>query len=149
MNAGIFLKGTVKAVAKYRTSKTDAVLRMLMGGSASNPIIDERFKEKVILSKRASGDVKGHTYDEGRIDVTRELVAEILPLAIKRFNCCRCDACFAEMLTDALDAAPEVAVYVKSDDDVKRVELLKKQNRRLILGIVVRIVIKQRRKGKH
>jgi len=133
---------------KSKTVKTDAVMNMILGGGASNPIIDDEFKERVINSRKADGGVPVNSEGSGKIDITHGLISEFLPIAIKRFNCCGCDRCFAELLTEAANEAPEVVINVRGSDDLKNAELLKKQNRRLVLGVVVRLVIKRCGKGK-
>ncbi len=98
------------AAAKV-THKTDAVMKLLTGKStATNPIIDNEFKQSVIemhtnTQKAAEkAEPKPKQSEATEICVSSELITELLPIALKRFNCCTCDRCFAEAMADALDA---------------------------------------------
>lgn len=132
------------ALKTAKTNKTDAVMRLLTGKkTASNPILDSSFKEEKITVKskpKANG---------AEIDITGELVTELLPSVIDRFNCCRCALCYADAVSEAMDAVPTMKVKINGKDDLKRAENMKKQSRHEIMSILVRLAIERRKLPRH
>jgi hypothetical protein len=142
---------TVKNYNK-KSHKTDALLKLLTKGSSqSNPLLDEKFKDDVILSINGKKPPKAvyHAGEEIDRDIITELASEFLPVAILRFNICSCDRCFAEMLTNISEKSPRAIVKVRSHDDFLRAEYLKKQHRNAVLDAVVGEVIRFRHRRKH
>lgn len=122
--------------------KTDAVMRLITGGNtATNPIIDNEFKQNVI-NNMAENEVP-------EVCISSELVSELLPLALKRFNCCRCDRCFAEAMADSLDAVPYVSCKIAGLNDRKKAADMKNKYRRSVLNEIVRVVIGRRTLPRH
>lgn len=123
-----------------KSNKTDAVMRLLTGKkSAANPILDNGFKQQKITSRSTRAASEGT-----EIDITGELVAELLPRVMNRFRCCKCGACYAEAMTEALDTAPTLRVRIKTKDDVKRAEKMKLQSRREVLSVLIRLALKRK-----
>ncbi|MCL2053610.1 MAG: hypothetical protein FWG90_04090 [Oscillospiraceae bacterium] len=138
---------------KTKTHKTEAVMRLIMGGadSAVNPMIDEEFKEEVITPRLSpeeraekNAEIEKFRKNSVDIDVAAELVSELLPKAMRRFNCCNCPLCFADAMADALDTVPKLKVRLRADNDIKKADALKKKSRRDILLIIIRLVIVRR-----
>ena len=128
-----------------KSNKTDAVMRLLTGKkTASNPILDSDFKVEKITSRKRSD-----SYGGTEIDIAGELISELLPKVLKRFNCCRCPVCYAEAMSDALERAPTVKIRVKNKDDLKQAEALKFKSRREVLTILIRLAIRRRRLKRH
>lgn len=136
---------------KGKSNKTDAIMRLITGESAVNPILDNDFKEDVIASRQSvpgrakkNAEIEQFRKNSVVIDVAAELVSEFLPVALKRFNCCQCPICFAEAMADALDAVPERKIKVRDNTDLKKADQLKKKSKHEILTILVRIAIIRR-----
>lgn len=128
-----------------KSNKTDAVMRLLTGKkTAANPILDSDFKVEKITSRERS-DNSGGT----EIDIAGELVTELLPRVMNRFNCCKCPVCYAEAMSDTLEKVPTMKIKINGKDDLKRAEALKIQSRREILAVLIRIAIKRRSLKKH
>ena len=132
------------ALKTAKTNKTDAVMRLLTGKkTASNPILDSSFKEEKITVKskpKANG---------AEIDITGELVTELLPNVMDRFNCCRCALCYADAVSEAMEAVPTMKVKINGKEDLKRAENMKKQSRHEIMSILVRLAIERRKLPRH
>lgn len=132
----------LKGIKGARTNKTDAVMRLLTGGkkTAPNPILDSSFKVERITSKSVRKGANG-----AEIDITGELVTELLPQVLERFNCCRCAVCYAEAMADAIDAVPTLKIRVNGKDDLRRADRMKMQSRREVLCTLIRLAIQRRR----
>lgn len=138
------------------THKTDAVMKLLTGKStATNPIIDNEFKQSVIemhtnTQKTAEkAEPKTKESEAAEICVSSELITELLPIALKRFNCCTCDRCFAEAMADALDAVPYLSCRVRTPQDKKKADEMKKKYTRSVTNEMVRLAIARRTLPKH
>lgn len=138
--------------------KTDAVMKLITGkNTATNPIIDNEFKQSVIemhsnsqkKAEKAVPEVHGQSDETTEICVSSELITELLPIALKRFNCCTCDRCFAEAMAEALDAVPFLSCKVKTPKDKKKADEMKKKYTRSVTNEMVRIAINRRALPKH
>lgn len=137
--------------AAPRSNKTDAIMKLITGEAASNPILDDEFKDEVItprqtLPERAKKNAEIERYRKNtiEIDVAAELVSELLPKTLDRFSCCKCAVCFADAMADALDIVPELKIKVRDDKDLKMADQLKKKSRHATLMKLVRIAIQRR-----
>lgn len=128
------------------TNKTEAVMRLLTGKkkTAPNPILDSSFKVQRITSKSVKKGSHG-----AEIDIAGELVTELLPQVLDRFNCCMCAVCYAEAMSDAIEAVPTLKIRINGKEDLKRADKMKMQSRRDVLGILIRLAIKRRRFQAH
>ena len=147
--------------ARKLTHKTEAVMRLLTGSNiAVNPMLDNEFKQSVI-EMHSGGKPEHADEDTAReqtivmepapkapevteINVTSELITEILPRVLERFKCCTCGKCFAESMTDALSAVDSVSVKVYNQLDLQRAEELKTKNRSAVMNSIVKIAIGRR-----
>lgn len=121
-------------------------MKLLTGGKpAVNPMVDQDFKESVIEKKKTEPKAVKPT----EICISSELITEILPVALKRFNCCSCDRCFASAMADALDCVPYITINVNNDEDMKRAKELKKRSRRDVMRSIIRLVISRRGLERH
>ena len=142
---------------KSKSHKTDAVMRLITGGAGvTNPIIDEEFKEDVInprlsLDERSEKNANIEKYRKNavEIDVAAELVSELLPKAMRRFNCCECPLCFADAMAEALEQVPRIKIRLRQDKDIKKADVLKRRSRREVLPVIIRLVIGRRKLEKH
>lgn len=143
--------------------KTDAVMKLITGkNTATNPIIDNEFKQSVIEmhsnsykaaakpeQKNLQTESKPQKIEPAEICVSSELITELLPVALKRFNCCTCDRCFAEAMADALDSVPFLSCKIKTPKDKKKADEMKKKYARSVTNEMVRIAIGRRALPKH
>ncbi len=136
---------------KVKSNKTDAIMRLITGEAALNPILDNSFKEDVITGRQSvperakkNAEIEKYRKNSIEIDVAAEIVGEHLPRVLKRFNCCMCPSCFAEAMADSLEAVPEIKVRVRDDNDLKKADQFKKKSKHQILMILVRIAITRR-----
>lgn len=137
-----------------KTNKTAQVLRLLTKSEANtpeNPIINEEFKEEVIHSrnpavkKKTSPQLKA---DKG-INVVAELVTDWLPQTLRRFKCCDCDVCVAEITVRALNELPPKYVIINGDEDAKLAERIKEECRPAVLKTLVRLAIAAQKNPRH
>ena len=135
-----------KTPANAKSNKTEAVMRLLTGGkkTAPNPILDSSFKVERITSKSIRKGANG-----AEIDITGELVTELLPQVLERFNCCRCAVCYAEAMAEAVDAVPTLKIRINGKDDLRRADRMKMQSRREVLCTLIRLAIQRRRFPRH
>ena len=87
--------------------------------------------------------------EAAEICVSSELITELLPIALKRFNCCTCDRCFAEAMADALDTVPYLSCRVRTPQDKKKADEMKKKYTRSVTNEMVRLAIARRALPKH
>jgi len=137
---------TSKNAKNTKSNKTEAVMRLLTGGkkTAPNPILDSSFKVERITSKSIRKGANG-----AEIDITGELVTELLPQVLERFNCCRCAVCYAEAMAEAIDAVPTLKIRINGKDDLRRADRMKMQSRREVLCTLIRLAIQRRRFPRH
>ncbi|MBP1561772.1 MAG: hypothetical protein J6C96_11125 [Oscillospiraceae bacterium] len=128
-----------------KTNKTDAVMRLLTGKkTASNPILDSGFKEEKITAREKKAHANG-----AEIDITSELVTELLPQVLKRFNCCACALCYADAMTEALDTIPTLRIKINGKEDLKRADKMKRESRKEVMLGLIRIAISRKQLPKH
>lgn len=137
---------TSKNAKNTKSNKTEAVMRLLTGGkkTAPNPILDSSFKVERITSKSIRKGANG-----AEIDITGELVTELLPQVLERFNCCRCAVCYAEAMAEAIDAVLTLKIRINGKDDLRRADRMKMQSRREVLCTLIRLAIQRRRFPRH
>lgn len=137
---------TGRESASTKSNKTEAVMRLLTGGkkTAPNPILDSSFKVERITSKSVRKGANG-----AEIDITGELVTELLPQVLERFNCCRCAVCYAEAMAEAVDAVPTLKIRINGKEDLRRADRMKMQSRREVLCTLIRLAIQRRRFPRH
>lgn len=139
-----------------KTNKTNAVLNLLNRSAAEkNPILDDKFKEQNIIAEQIEREVKQQPaarpqYSAGvEINVISELISELMPAVLKRFNCCTCDLCKAEMSVEALTRLTSVKVTIRTENDMKAAEELKTRHRRQVIDELIKIVLGRRKLPKH
>lgn len=134
------------AAKSAKTNKTDAVMRLLTGKkTAVNPILDSEFKVEKITSRKQQKNRTAGT----EIDISGELITELLPRVLGRFQCCKCAVCYAEAMTEAMEKAPTLKVRINGREDVKRADKLKQQSRKEVLLILIRLAIRRKKLPKH
>lgn len=117
-----------------------------------NPIINDEFKEEVIHIRQTKTSPKAETPRKPsaiEINIVSELVAEILPAAIKRFHVCDCDMCVAELTVEALNLIPPKYVSVSTEKDMENIRAVKEKYRREVTTVVVNLVLKSKSKPRH
>ena len=134
------------ALKTAKTNKTDAVMRLLTGKRvASNPILDSSFKEEKITQKKAAP----MRANGAEIDITGELVTELMPQVLRRFSCCSCPLCYADAVSEAGDRVPTLNVKINGKEDLKRADKMKRQNRKEVLMMLISLAVERRRLPKH
>lgn len=151
-------------------------MRLLTGNNlAVNPVLDNEFKQTVIVEKRAAQENSHPAPAQNEqvqtappqpepvqsapeppaeekateIRITSELIAELLPSVLDRFHCCKCGKCFAEAMTDALETIPEVIVKVENSSDLQRAEEIRTKNRPSVMSALIKIAIGRRQLPVH
>lgn len=146
-------------------------MRLLTGNNlAVNPVLDNEFKQTVIVEKRAAQENAHPAPAQNEqvqtapvqaapeppaeeqateIRITSELIAELLPSVLDRFHCCKCGKCFAEAMTDALETIPEVIVKVENSSDLQRAEEIRTKNRPSVMSALIKIAIGRRQLPVH
>lgn len=122
-------------------------MKLLTGSSAaSNPILDEEFKQEIIQAQKNPAPVNPLPDDNGgtEINITSELISQWLPKVMQRFNVCRCDRCSAEATVAAFDCIKTVKVNVKSDADLKRAQKIKAERQQEVLMMIIKLVTARR-----
>ena len=157
------------ATKKKPSNKTEAVMKLLTGNNlAVNPVLDNEFKQTVIESKNTAEAVKPAAPVqetpksepipapppppepvETEVCISSELIMEILPSVLDRFQCCKCDKCFAQAMADALDVIPYKSVMVKNSEEMQQAKELKEQMRADVMRGLVRIGIARKALEKH
>lgn len=158
------------ATKKKPSNKTEAVMKLLTGSNlAVNPVLDNEFKQTVIESKNAAAEAaKPAPVQEApkpepipappppppepvetEVCISSELIMEILPSVLDRFQCCKCDKCFAQAMADALDIIPYKSVIVKTNEEMQQAKELKEQMRADVMRGLVRIGIARKALEKH
>ena len=158
------------ATKKKVSNKTEAVMKLLTGNNlAVNPVLDNEFKQTVIESKNTPAEaVKAAPAPvpapepvappppppppepvETEVCISSELIMEILPSVLDRFQCCKCDKCFAQAMADALDVIPYKSVMVKNSEEMQKAKELKEQMRADVMRGLVRIGIARKGLEKH
>lgn len=137
-----------------KTHKTEPLMKLLnrSGGSQiENPIINNDFKHDVIHAKpdqRKPQQEQSQTNSKG-VNVIAELIDELLPEAVDRYKCCKCDVCMAEMTVEILNSVSPKYVNIDTPDGLEQLEKAKSEYREEVIKNMVSIVIKRRANPKH
>lgn len=141
--------------AQVRSHKTEAIMKLLTGGNiALNPMLDNEFKQAVFSLRRENEPIKKPAEPQKKvlpaeINITTELITEMLPQILQRFGCCKCNICFAEAMSAALDTIEPIKVKIRSEADVKRADALKIKHRSGVMSALVKLGISRRSLPKH
>ena len=83
------------------------------------------------------------------IDVTGELITELMPQVLQRFNCCQCPICYADAVTEAGNRVPTIKVKINGKEDMKMVDKMKDQHRKDVTMTLVRLALERKPLPKH
>ena len=83
------------------------------------------------------------------IDVTGELITELMPQVLQRFNCCQCPICYADAVAEAGNRVPTIKVKINSKEDMKLVDKMKDQHRKDVMMTLVRLALERKPLPKH
>ena len=137
---------------KRKSSKTAHVLKLLTNSSDNvNPIINDGFKEEVILS-RTTSKADSQQNDGAKpvaVNVISELVYEIMPEVLARFNCCTCDICQAEISIKAMDELGAQYIPIIDEDSLQHLNHIKDEKRPTVTRKLVSLAFKYRDMTKH
>ncbi|MCX7657579.1 MAG: late competence development ComFB family protein [Oscillospiraceae bacterium] len=125
-----------------KTNKTSSVMKLISKGKgAANPIIDEKFKEEIILAK----DKPDTSKNETGINIIEELVQEWLPETMKRFNCPDSDIWKAEITVKALNILPPKYVPVNGAKDYANIQNMKEKYKKQVINTLVKLAISSKK----
>lgn len=137
---------------KRKSSKTAHVLKLLTNSSDNvNPIINDGFKEEVIHS-RTTTKADDEPNNESRpvaVNVISELVYEIMPDVLSRFNCCTCDVCQAEISIKAMDELGTQYIPIVNDESLQNLNQIKDEKRPIVTRKLVSLAFEYRNMTKH
>lgn len=137
---------------KRKSSKTAHVLKLLTNSSDNvNPIINDGFKEEVIHSRSPvkAGDEQNDESKPVAVNVISELVYEIMPEVLSRFNCCTCDVCQAEIAISAMDELGAQYIPIVNEDSYQHLDHIKEEKRPIVTRKLVSIAFKYKNMTKH
>ena len=83
------------------------------------------------------------------IDVTGELITELMPQVLQRFNCCQCPICYADAVAEAGNRVPTIKVKINGKEDMKMVDKMKDQHRKDVMMTLVRLALERKPLPKH
>lgn len=161
-----------------KSNKTEAVMRLLTGKKvAANPSLNSSHKEesealqnieqpkaaeqpkvepKVIEQPKVEPQVteQPKVIEQSKpstveIDVTGELITELMPQVLDRFHCCKCPICYADAVAEAGNRVPMIKVKVNNKDDMKLVDKMKDQHRKDVMMTLVRLAVERKMLPKH
>jgi hypothetical protein len=130
-----------------KSSKTTSVMKLITGKGTVNPVLDEDFKRKVIVSREKQQNNNGK--NDIVINITAELVSKWMPEALKRFGCCCCELCLAEATVEALERVPSVEVKIRNEKDMKKAEEMKNEYLKTVMMALVQIAVGRKNLKKH
>lgn len=135
-----------------RTNKTVHVLNLIARNrpDIENPIINEEFKEEVILIRDTlknsaqspvRADSSSRPSGEVGINAVEELVQEWLPETLRRFRREDSDLYRAEITVQALNAIPPQYVYIRGEKDFAELQKIKDAYKHQVIDTLVRLVL--------
>ncbi|NMA80301.1 MAG: hypothetical protein GX967_06610 [Clostridiales bacterium] len=135
-----------------KSSKTAHVLKLLTNSSDNvNPMINDGFKEEVIHS-RIQPKAANEQNDDPKpvaVNVISELVYEIMPEVLSRFNCCTCDVCQAEISIKVMDELGTHYTPIIDENSYRQLNQIKDEKRKIVTRKLVSIAFKYRNMTKH
>ena len=159
---------------EHKSNKTEAVMRLLTGKKvATNPSLGSSLKEEETAPKNiepkiveqpvvaqpepqpqviAQPEPQPQVIEQPRvveIDVTGELITELMPQVLQRFNCCQCPICYADAVTEAGNRVPTIKVKINGKEDMKMVDKMKDQHRKDVMMTLVRLALERKPLPKH
>ena len=161
-----------------KSNKTEAVMRLLTGKKvAANPSLNSSHKEesealqnieqpkaaeqsktaeqpKVEPQVAEQPKVEPKVIEQPKpstveIDVTGELITELMPQVLDRFHCCKCPICYADAVAEAGNRVPMIKVKVNNKDDMRLVDKMKDQHRKDVMMTLVRLAVERKLLPKH
>ena len=162
---------------EHKSNKTEAVMRLLTGKRVvTNPSLGSTLKDEGTAPKNTEPQVEPQVIEQPRvepqvieqpkvepqvteqpkpqpsvveIDVTGELITELMPQVLQRFNCCQCPICYADAVTEAGNRVPTIKVKIYGKEDMKMVEKMKDQHRKDVMMTLVRLALERKPLPKH
>ena len=161
---------------EHKSNKTEAVMRLLTGKRVvTNPSLGSNLKDEETAPKNIEQpqvveqprveepkpqvveqprveEPKPQVVEQPRvveIDVTGELITELMPQVLQRFNCCQCPICYADAVTEAGNRVPTIKVKINGKEDMKMVDKMKDQHRKDVMMTLVRLALERKPLPKH
>lgn len=130
-----------------KTNKTAHVLRLLATNEfdkKENPILNEEFKDEMILHKNAEPEItKSQEIEIPKsigINIISELIEENIDAVLDRFRCCNCEKCKEEITLSALNYIhPQYVASesVKTDEAME----IKEKYRSSVVSVLVKYAL--------
>ncbi len=133
-----------------KTNKTAHVLRLLANSDATikeNPILNEEFKDEMILNRHTH---KGEELDQAQeniilpktvgINIVSDLIEENLLTVLERFRCCTCEKCMKYISIEALNQLQPK--YVSAEDvSEQEISSLKEKYKTSVVTVLLKIAL--------
>lgn len=133
-----------------KTNKTAHVLKLLTNSEATikeNPILNEEFKDEMILNRHTHKDEE---FDEAQeniilpktvgINIISDLIDENLVTVLERFRCCTCEKCKKYISIEALNQLQPKYVSAEDVND-KEISNLKEKYKTSVVTVLLKIAL--------
>lgn len=135
-----------------KTNKTAHVLKLLTnteGVVKENPILNEDFKDEMILNRNSSqkSEQKSEAIENIKpqktmeVNIVSELIEENLEEILKRFRCCDCEKCKSYISVEALNQIPP-KYALDNGNNAKEIEKIKESYKSNVISVLVKIALK-------
>lgn len=133
-----------------KTNKTAHVLKLLANTDSAikeNPILNEEFKDEIILNRHATKDEETDEVQEDiiypktvGINIISELIQENLLTVLERFRCCTCEKCMKYISIEALNHLQPK--YVSAEDaNEQEILNLKEKYKSSVVTVILKIAL--------
>ncbi len=134
-----------------KTNKTAHVLRLLASADGvikGNPILDEDFKDEMILHRKTNDKPSVDEQEDVEIvlpkaigvNIVSDLIEENLTSVLDRFRCCDCDKCRKQIMLTALNQIQPQ--YVDAETvDAEEIKNLKDRYKTSVVTVLVKVAL--------
>lgn len=133
-------------VAEQPKAEPQVVAQPIVEASKPEPQVIEQPKPEPQIVEQPEPEPQPSTVE---IDVTGELITELMPQVLQRFNCCQCPICYADAVTEAGNRVPTIKVKINGKEDMKMVDKMKDQHRKDVMMTLVRLALERKPLPKH
>lgn len=135
-----------------KTNKTAHVLKLLAnteGVVRENPILNEDFKDEMILNRNSSQKTEVKTESEENkktpkrteVNIVSELIEENLVAILERFRCCDCEKCQSYISVEALNQIPPKYI-LDNGQNAEEIQEIKEGYKSNVISVLVKIALK-------
>lgn len=133
-------------VAEQPTAEPQVVAQPVVEAPKPEPQVIEHPKPEPQIVEQPKPEPQPSVVE---IDVTGELITELMPQVLQRFNCCQCPICYADAVTEAGNRVPTIKVKINGKEDMKMVDKMKDQHRKDVMMTLVRLALERKPLPKH